>query len=294
MASIGDFINTLAQKAGVASDNEELKNVLSAPDLQKIVIPDELVTIMDNNLFSVQTAKNMHPEVKNHYFGIAYKGLDAELEKAMVDLGLDDETMVKIREERSSPKRAALLAKTVKELEASKKPAENNTAKEELQKLHNELKAEKDKQALLEKNYQDQLKQINVKNKLSGILGQYKTVYDDMPADVKELTLQTLLNKALQDNDAELTVDDKGGLALIKKDGTNLFGDNHTQLTPQSFLDKVLSQNKILKVSDPKSDNTPPGPTPTPGNPPAQGLSSTLKAELEESRRNYDASVRII
>ena len=42
MASIGDFINTLAQKAGVASDNEELKNVLSAPDLQKIVIPDVL------------------------------------------------------------------------------------------------------------------------------------------------------------------------------------------------------------------------------------------------------------
>jgi len=60
-------------------------------------------------------------------------------------------------------------------------------------------------------------------------------------------TMEALINNALQDKNAELTTDEQGNLLLMSKDGSNVFGSNHVQLTPQSFLDQSFAP--ILKVA---------------------------------------------
>ena len=75
--------------------------------------------------------------------------------------------------------------------------------------------------------------------------------------------MDALINKSLQDKNAELKADENGNLIIVGKDGTNIFGSNNVQLTPQSFFDQTFAP--ILKVSGP------PKPAPTPRQPDLSG-----------------------
>lgn len=235
-----DLVKKLLAKAGVTYDGD-----LSAE------IPDEIATSLDNQLLTIQAATNNHPQVKKVYFAQAYNGLDAEIENLATEFGLDETVLGELKAEQSSTKRAVALARKIKELESKKVGADQgktNTLQAQITQLHSELAEEKKKQIDLQKKYEGQIKSIHIQSKLDNLLGGYKTVYDELPADAKQAAVNSLISKALQDSDAEFTFDEKGNLSVIKKDGTNLFGDNHTQLTPTSFIDKSLS--KILKVSE--------------------------------------------
>lgn len=236
-----DLVKKLMSKAGVTFDGD-----LTAE------IPDEVATSLDNSLLTLDAAMNNHPKVKHKYFAEAFNGLDAELDSIMDENGFDDTLKGEIKSEKSSTKRAATLARKIKELESKKVGADagkTNTLQTQINELHTKLAEEQKKQNDLKTTYEKQIKSIHIQSKLDNILGTYKTVFDDMPTDAKQAAVNSLISKALQDSDAEFTFDEKGSLSVIKKDGTNLFGDNHTQLTPQSFIDKSLS--KILKVSEP-------------------------------------------
>lgn len=238
--SASDLVKKLLSKAGVTYDGD-----LSAE------IPDEIVTSLDNKLLTIEAATNNHPQVKKVYFAQAYNGLDAEIENGVNEFELDDTAKAELKAEQSSTKRAILLARKIKELESKKVGADagkTNTLQAQITDLHAKLADEVKKQGELKNTYEKQIKGIHIQSKLDNLLGGYKTIYDELPSDAKQAAVNALLSKALQDSDAEFTFDEKGSLSLIKKDGTNLFGDNHTQLTPQSFIDKSLS--KILKVSD--------------------------------------------
>lgn len=274
-----DLVKKLLTKAGVAYDGD-----LTAE------IPDEIATSLDNQLLTIAAATNNHPQVKKVYFAQAYNGLDAEIENAMTEFALDDDTKAEIKGEQSSTKKAVALARKIKELESKKVGADQgktNTLQAQINDLHTEIANEKKKQADLKKTYEDKIKGIHIQSKLSSLLSGYKTIYDDLPAEAKEAAVNALISKALQDSDAEFTFDEKGSLSLIKKDGTNLFGDNHTQLTPNSFIDKTFSSSKILKVSEttPASNGniqsiSVPAGTKT-GNP-------ALTQALTQSRQNYE------
>lgn len=237
-----DLVKKLMTKAGVTFDGD-----LTAE------IPDEVATSLDNSLLTLDAAMNNHPKVKHKYFAEAFNGLDAELDSIMDENGFDDILKGEIKSEKSSTKRAATLARKIKELESKKAgadPAKTNTLQTQINELHTKLADEQKKQNDLKTTYEKQIKEIHINSKLENLLNGYKTVYDELPADAKQAAVKALLSKSLQDSEAEFTFDEKGSLSLIKKDGTNLFGDNHTQLTPQSFIDKSLS--KILKVSEPQ------------------------------------------
>lgn len=237
-----DLVKKLMSKAGVTFDGD-----LTAE------IPDEVATSLDNSLLTLDAAMNNHPKVKHKYFAEAFNGLDAELDSIMDENGFDDTLKGEIKSEKSSTKRAATLARKIKELESKKVGADagkTNTLQTQINELHTKLADEQKKQSDLKTTYEKQIKSIHIQSKLDSILGSYKTVYDELPVDAKQAAVNSLISKALQDSDAEFTFDEKGSLSVIKKDGTNLFGDNHTQLTPQSFIDKSLS--KILKVSEPQ------------------------------------------
>lgn len=275
-----DLVKKLMAKAGITYDGDLTQD-----------IPEEVVTNLDNQLLTIAAATNNHPQVKKVYFAQAYNGLDAEINELISEFGLTEEVKAEILAAGGSTKKAVALARKVKEVTEKSVPADKDAAKkhaDQITELNNKLAAEIKKQTELKATYDGQLKNIQVQTKVGGILGGYKTVYDDLPAEAKEAAISALITKSLQDSEAEFTFDDKGNLSLVKKDGTNLFGENHTLITPQSFIDKSLS--KILKVTDPKSGNNPSNPAPPiqPGTGGQNQPNTALKAAIAESQSSYE------
>lgn len=248
-----DFLKELAIKAGVKIDDEAIKPLLAAPELANINIPDALITGIDNGLLSLDAAKNNHSAIKGHYFSMAYDGLDKELVRYIDENKLPDEIKNEILAEKSSTKRAVLLAAKIRELEekkASSGKGEKDSLQQQINDLNAQLRAEKDKEAGIRAEYEGKLKDVKMGYTLGSLLGGYKTIYDDLDGEVKDITLKAIINKSLNADAAELTVDDSGQLILRKKDGSNFFGEDNRLLTPKSYLDKIMSRDKILKVSD--------------------------------------------
>ncbi|MBK7885124.1 MAG: hypothetical protein IPJ81_16065 [Chitinophagaceae bacterium] len=86
-----------------------------------------------------------------------------------------------------------------------------------------------------------------------------KTIFDQLDPEVRYNSLISVINKELQNYEAELKYDEKGNLQPFKKDGSKLLGSNHTPITLQSLIDTSLANNKILAVSTPTDQAEKPG-----------------------------------
>jgi hypothetical protein len=256
--SAKDFLTVLLTKAGVKMDDEAITTALASAELATIQIPDALITPIDNGLLSVQAAKNNHPEIKGHYTAQALDSLDKELERAMDDYKLPDEIKTELKGEKSSYKRATLLAAKIKNLEeqkASSGKGEKDVLQQEINKLNGELRDIKAKEQTIHEDYKKQLLDVKMGHSLGQLLGAYKTKFDELPANVKSSTLQAIINNSLTSDNAEFTVDEAGQLLLRKKGGDNFFGDDHSILTPKTYLDKILARDKILITTDQSQNN---------------------------------------
>lgn len=285
-----DLVKKLMAKAGVTHDGE-----LTAD------IPDEIAEKLDNGLLTIAAATNNHPEIRKVYTAQAYNGVDNELKKIMIKMDFPDDvireiTQAGISDERpngSTTKRVYALVKKIKELSDKAAPADKEAAQKlssQITELNQKLAAEIKKQTDLKTDFEGQLKQVKIKQKLDVLTGSAKTMYDDLPAEAKEAAINALVTKALNDSEADFTFDDKGNLSLIKKDGSNLFGDNHTLVTPQSFIDKTLS--KILKVTDSTKSNTTTATAVTGAQ--QNQANPSLKAALNESLQDYENATKAV
>lgn len=262
MPTIGELINNLALKAGIAEDNDELKSLLASPELATVQVPDTLNNTIEKSLLSVEAAKNNHPEIKRKYTADAYNGMDTHLISILGSDTFDAADLDEIKKEVSTSKKYELAIAKLKAAKANAKGADKDAINKELEAAHAAAKAAKDEVAAVKNEYESKIKNIHRAAAIKAVFGNYKTIYDELPADIKTATMEALINKALQDKNADLTVDDNGNLVLMSKDGSNVFGSNHVQLTPQSFLDQSFAP--ILKVSGPPKPNATTRPVSTP------------------------------
>lgn len=250
MPTAGEFLNALALKAGLKPDDELLKNVLSAPGLTQIVIPDELVTRMDAGLLNIEVAKNNHPDIKKKYFADAYDGIDAEIMK-VVDT--DTELLDIIKQEKSTAKKINLLAQKLKAAKPSD-ATEVTPLKQKINELQQQLAQLAEQKTQLETKHQEDIRNMKRDVVLESAFAEYKTKFDDDPV-IRKMMLRNLIDKNLQDSNAVLGIDDNGNLTIVGKDGTNVVGSDHRPLTPKAFLDKTFAS--ILQVSAPQKPNAP-------------------------------------
>jgi hypothetical protein len=258
-----DLLKKLFAKAGVTFDGDLAQE-----------IPDEVATSLDNSLLTIEAALNNHPKVKKKYFAEAYNGLDAELESAANEFGLDDALRAELKAEPSSTKRAVALARKIKELESSKQGADSGkttTLQAQINELHTKLADQVKREGELKSTYEGQIKGIHIQSKLDNLLSGYKTVYDELPSEAKQAAIKALLTKELQDSDAEFTFDERGGLSLVKKDGT-----------------------KILKVSEPAASNGNIQNTPGTNNGATKTANPALSSAISEARSNYERAEKSV
>lgn len=122
-------------------------------------------------------------------------------------------------------------------------------------------------------------KQFENKQK-SWLLNQLLLGYEyagEQPKDVQMELASLLLNKQLQSNKWETRLENDN-ISLVTSEGTKVF-DNNKEVTIKALADKIVSDNKLIKVSAP----------PTPGNkipPTSQGQ---FNAPAQNGNSIYDS-----
>ncbi len=252
--NLGQLLRHLATKAGIQATDPNLVNILSNADLTKITLHSDLIKALDENLLSVDAAVDNHPVIGPKYKAQALNTFDKKMESFIEELDLDETAKAEVKGIRSSFERFEKLTDKIKELSAKKSAAAGTGDKVALQKqIDDLLKKMQDEQ----KTYTEALKKVQderLADKISfekrSMYGGLKTIYDTLDADIRTTSIDAIINKALQDKDAEFAYDDKGSFIVRKKDGTNLLGANHTKYTPQTLVDEILAHQKILAVNN--------------------------------------------
>lgn len=258
--NIGQLIQHLATKAGIDAADPNLVNVLSNAELSKVPVHSDLVTGIDNSLLSISQATDNHPDIKKKYHAQAMNAFDKKMEEVMAASGLSEEKIDELKGEKSTYKRFELLSAALKEAGTVKKDGQTAEEKSALQKQVDDLleaskKAKKDFDSSLSAE-KEARRTDRIRYELKSMLGGIKTVFDDLPGGAKEAALDSIINKALQDKKASFDFDDTDTFILKGEGDTSVVGANSTKYTPKTFIDEVLAQNKVLKVSDPKHDTT--------------------------------------
>lgn len=252
-----EFITGLAKKSGLKMDDEKIVAFLATDGLDKIEIPDEVIAL-DNKLISVQDAMNNHPDISRHYKGITLKPVDKKIENLVAEFGLDKDAAAEIIGETNSYERIQLFAKAIREHEIKKGFTDKDAQKkfqQTIDALQTELRNQKAAAEQQKTGYDKSIKDFKLDHAKSLLFSDYKTVYDELPSDVKVQTLSILLNKRLAEKDAVIDFDEGGSLVLKKKDGTTYYSENNTPVTHKQFVEQILSDNKIIKVNVPGNGN---------------------------------------
>lgn len=254
---INEFLKTLITKAGGNPEDEKIKTALAAVSAE-IEVTDDLINAIEHGLISIDNAKNNHPDIKKHYTALALNGLDSELDRLMEDEKFDEAVVTELKAEKSSTKRAALIAKKIKELEAAKAgqgKAETKALNDKIVELNNELRRIKDNESTIKSEYEKKLRDKDKGYAMRGMLSSYQTIYDKLDPETKNITINAILEKNLRSKGYQLDVDENGNLVINTKDGSTAFTDDHRPLTPKVFFDKVMADEKLLVVSDSNNNN---------------------------------------
>ena len=265
------FLFSLAEKAGIDPKDAGLTEILSNAALDNVELSKDLESSINKSLLSVVDAKNNHPEIKTHYFAEIMANVDRSLDDFYAASGLDKSVIDEVSKERSSTKRIALLGTKLKEViekagSTTKKAPEVDSLNQQIDALNNQLRAEKEGRQADNDRAKGEMNQFKTELNLNNKTGSVKTIYDELPSDVRAISIKNILEKELQDSNASFILDENGSLKLQKKDGSNYFDENNRQLTVDDFINKTLAKNKILKQSAPNSEST--GNLPNNGQPP--------------------------
>lgn len=293
--TLAEVISNLAGKGKVDLADPKWANALSAPDLTTLTIPDELFEAIDNSLLSMEAARGNHPDIKPHYMAMAYDGLDKELNAAASEYKFTEEEIAQLKGEKSSTKRAVLLSRLAAAKEA-KKHANGNVDKEkyakEIADLNEAIRLEKASTESIRQEYEGKLREQRMGFAKTKLLADYKTIHDHLPGNIKQQIIDAQIAEALRENNARFDIDDQGNIQLLRADGNPVYSPNNTPFTPKAFVDKVLSDNKQLKIND----QTPPPANPganqryqNPGQQPAFQVPGKQTANSTAQQRNLEA-----
>jgi hypothetical protein len=279
----GTFISELAKIAGY--DETKLIDLLSI----NAQIPDDLVNAVNASLMTMETAKN-NIELKKYFHAQALNGVDAELRNALSELELDDENRTAIDSETSTYKKVSKSLKLVKELQEKKAQTNNKGEKTELQKeidrLNNEIKTVKAQSEDKEKEFNSKLDSTLTEYQLNSILSSKNYALDGMPKDVLTLTAKNLLQSELSAKGIKI-VRDNDKLKLVRVDAPDLdYRENNTPVQLGDFVDSVLANNKLLKVSEPQANTVAPQATTITG----PKADNAFAAALADTARTLEAA----
>jgi len=290
-----EFINELAIASGIDSEAPELKSLLADAKLSAITIPTTVSNGIQSGLMSYDAALN-HPKVGAHFRQAHLTAADTKILETLAELEIGDEGINEIKGTKSTYDKIVASLKKVADvktkLAATKassdtgKSAEYQKTIDELNKKASDLVASfaAEKEALLS-GFDNERKDGVLNNLLMG----YEYA-GEQPKEVQAKLARLLLQDALAQKGYK-TEYENGNIVLKTNEGTKVF-DNNKELTIKALTDKIVSDNKLIKVNAPAPGiKTPPTNPANFGNPaPAAGdnpfdrhLAATLQQLQEQS-----------
>lgn len=280
---LGEFINNLAKKCG-QEQNPALVSLLSNSDFANREVEDSFAAALDSNLMSLESAKN-NRTLLDHFKPIILKGIDNSFEAIGTEFELGDDFM----NEPSSYKKAEMLQTKIKaKVEELSKKAKNtpDAAKEAeylgqiktLQSKLQELTTEKETAiANVRKESEMTIKDMFLDQHLNS----FAYANEVIPKNVNTLTAKNLIMQEAEKLGATFILKD-GKLTMKQKTlpEMDVLDSNNNVLSFDTFTQKVLADNQLLKVSG-QSSSTPAQQTTVPITIPGQ--SSTVNSHKFDS-----------
>lgn len=258
------LFENLAKKAGVDINDDSFKAI--SEKIKDTEVSEEIATKIESNLYDVESAKQNYT-LKQHFTALALNGVDSEL-LATIDELLDgnEDAKNELISIRSTPKRAAALAKKIKELESVKTKADGKgddekakKAQEQIDKLVAEFKTK-------EATYLSQI-ETKEKEKLDTISNFKEELFfsglkfaTDFDLETNQLVAKQKIEKALLEKGAKKIYNfTTGKFELKRADDLSLdyLDERNNKSSFEDFAKGVLTQNKLLAVSDSQRDTNP-------------------------------------
>ena len=277
------LFESLARKAGVDTNDTEFISILDK--IKEAEVSDTIAYKIEGSLFDKETAKQDY-ELKSHFTALALNGVDSEIKSVIEEILADNEELKsELYSIKSTPKRASTLARKIKELEESKAKAnakgdsskdakyqveiDNLMAKlrETESKYQSELEAEKASKYDLIAGFKEDL-----------MLNSYKYA-TELPSDVNMMMAKQLINKSATEKGAKIKYNKDTGNFELKRasdDSLDWFDERNNKPSYEDFVKGVLTQNKLLAVSD--------------SNATTQSTRPLLQVSQADSSRTVDAS----
>ena len=252
------LVKSLAAKAGIPETDPELVEILSNAAITDVEIADKTANKINTELMSLQAAK-ANPDIRSELIGIgrkeAYDGMDAEINSTMTELNIADDVKAKILAEKSTPKRAKLLATEVKRIESETGGKNGDLIKQinDLNAKIGQAQADKESAVAAEKNkYEDSI----LAQAIDFDLASYNYIF---PKETPQSTVIAAAKASIQRKMAEagvkVTVDEATGIKkLVRLDGTEYFDTNHKAVSYKDFLTTALTGDNLLSAHDPIPD----------------------------------------
>jgi len=274
-----EFINELAIAAGVDSEAPELKSLLADAKLSAITIPTTVSNGIQSGLMTLESAK-AKPELIGHFREAHLSRADKTLLETLAELEAGDDVVNEIKGIKSTYDKIPAALKKIADLKtkAATAAASGATGKAaEYQKTIDDLNAKvaglnnafaAEKQALLS-GFDNERKDGVLNNLLMG----YEYA-GEQPKDVQAKLARLLLQDALTQKGYK-TEYENGNIVLKTNEGTKVF-DNNKELTIKALTDKIVSDNKLIKVNAPVPGSKLPPTQQDKFAPPAQGADNTV------------------
>jgi len=109
------LFESLAKKAGIDTNDTDFISVLDK--IKEAEVSDNIAYKLEGSLFDKETAKQDY-ELKSHFTALALNGVDSEIKNVIEEILSDNEELKsELYGIKSTPKRAATLARKIKEIE---------------------------------------------------------------------------------------------------------------------------------------------------------------------------------
>lgn len=250
MPTVAEAMQTLFKRAGVDTEQETLKAVLSAEQLTQVNLPDNVYEQVNQRFLTPDEAKN-NPDLFNHFKAVHLNGVDAGLEELIKDI--QDEAVKNELKGLPTSKRAKRLIEEYKKL-AEKKAMEFTKDKDgilaEVEKLRTEsltkdqLHQEAITKLLGEK--ESELTEAMQDSYLSSI-----KYGNELPLQVNKITAQQLVKMEMAEK--KIGYRRKGmSFELYNLDIPDItYTENNQPVKYEDFVTRVLAKNKMLEVTKP-------------------------------------------
>lgn len=245
---VGDLIKALFTKAGIDLTKDEIKKVVELTD----ELPDDIADSVDKALIAVGSAHE-NTDVIKKVRTVALNAVDKKMDDAIAELGLemDDD----FKGNKNTFDKILLLSKAAK-IAGEKKAAPGTSAKDKIEwadkerELQRLLKEEKDGRINDKKDFDTVRANDGISFELKQLLGGKNYVFPkEMDASIKINTAMGAVQAELAKKGFSINRNEQGQLCILTKDGTPAYSDTHVALEPNTFIDGVLAQNKLLTVT---------------------------------------------